>query len=459
MIQRALDSFHPAQQPWGTRKAFRQELLTSATLPVAVAMLDAGVVGVFGKVVFGISNTQFAMISAAPMFVNVSGIFWTRASMGRRKTAFSGMVMSVLLMLIAAVAVLPTESGGWGPWALVGAVVLGRTLMAGVVTLRSAVWRMNFPRYARARITGKFVLIATLLLAVVPVLVGPLLDLDPRLFRVIYPIAAAVGIVGVVAYTRIRVRQEPQLLRSERRPHEDEDMPTRADGRPHNFVSVLREDNHFRAYMTWQFFAGVANMMGNTAFLLFVVEAVKHRDDANQLGMALGTTVPLAVATLTVPLWSKLLDRTHIAKYRISHGLTWVFGQSSCYAACLAFAATGWVGWFFIPMILRGVMQGGGMIAWTLGHNDFADKRLAGLYMGIHQTLTGVRGAFAPFLGVWLLAGWEGFTWWGGDVPPWEGIGPQVFIITTLFAVVAWLGFWSLSQKLEAQGMGDASDG
>ncbi|MEM9915003.1 MAG: MFS transporter [Planctomycetota bacterium] len=457
MIQRAFDSFRPAQQPWGTRKAFRQELLTSATLPVAVAMLDAGVVGVFGKVVFGISNTQFAMISAAPMFANLLGFVWTRFSRGRRKSAFAGVLMSAMLVLVASVAVLPKETGGggWGAAGLVLAVVLGRCLMAGIVMLRSAVWRMNFPRHARARITGKFVLIATLIFAAVPAAVGPLLDWNPQLFRVIYPVAAVVGIIGVVAYTRIRVRQEPQLLRSEVRPHEDNDMPLRADGRPHNFVSVLREDNHFRTYMTWQFFAGIANMMGNTAFALFVIETIKDRNDANTLGMLLTTTVPLACATLTVPLWSKLLDRQHIARYRISHGLTWVFGQSSCYLA----AVTGQLWLFFIPMTLRGVMQGGGMIAWTLGHNDFADKRLAGLYMGIHQTLTGVRGAFAPFLGVWLLAGWEGFTWWGGDVPPWEGIGSQVFIITTLFAVVAWLGFWSLSQKLEAQGMGDASDG
>ncbi len=422
-----------------------------------MALLDAGVVGVFGKIVFGISNTQFAMISASPMFANLLGFVWTRASRGRRKTAFAGMLMSVMLVLVAAVAVLPkdTSGGGWGAAGLVLAVVAGRCLMAGIVTMRSAVWRMNFPRSARARITGKFVLCATLILAAVPYPVGRLLDHDPNWFRAIYPIAAVFGIIGILAYTRIRVRQEPALLRSERDPHHDRDMPRRTDGRPHNFVSVLREDHHFRSYMTWQFFAGVANMMGNTAFALFVIETIKDRDDANTLGMLLTTTVPLACATLTVPLWSKLLDRRHIARYRISHGLTWVLGQSACYLA----AVTGQLWLFFLPMILRGVMQGGGMIAWSLGHNDFADKRLAALYMGIHQTLTGVRGAFAPFLGVWLLAGWDGFSWWGGDIPPWAGIGPQVFILSTGFAVVAWLGFWSLSQQLESQGKGEASDG
>ena len=72
--------------------------------------------------------------------------------------------------------------------------------------------------------------------------------------------------------------------------------------------------------MTWQFFAGVSNMMGNTAFALYVVEQIKRREDANFLGMLLITTLPLAAATLTVPWWSKLLDRRHIATYRIGHG-------------------------------------------------------------------------------------------------------------------------------------------
>lgn len=457
MIQRALESFHPARQPWGTRRAYRQELLASGTMPVAIALLEGGVVGVLAKTIFDVNNFGFAMISAAPMFANLTSLLWTRWSRGRGKASFVAGLMAGLLGLVALVAVLPISR--WGAVGLVGIVVLGRCLMAGISTLRSTVWRLNYPRAVRAKVTSKFILIASSILGTVPIGVGLLLDQWAWSFRVIYPAAAAVGIVGVLSFARIRIRQEPALLRSEREPHRDQGMPLQTDGRRHNLVSILREDRFFRGYMTWQFFAGVANMMGNTAFLLFFVEAIKHREDANTLGMVLGTTVPLVLATLTVPLWSKLLDRTHIARYRISHGLTWVLGQSSCYAVCLAYAATGWVGWFFIPMMLRGVMQGGGMIAWNLGHNDFADKRLAALYMGIHQTLTGVRGAFAPFLGVWLLAGWQGFSWWGGDVPPWEGIGPQVFIITTGFAVVAWLGFWSLSQKLEAKGAGGVSDG
>lgn len=453
MVQRAVQSFFPSRQPWGTQKAYRQELICSGTMPVAVAMLEGGVVAVMAKTVFEANNLAFATIWAAPMFANLTSLFWTRAARGRRKPAFVAALMGGLLGLVALVALLPLNA--WGGAGLVAIVVAGRCLMAGIVTVRSAVWRMNYPRAVRAKVTGKFVLIAAALLGSVPLGVGLLLDQQAWAFRLLYPAAALVGVVGAVAFARIRVRQERQLLKGERRPHDDAGTPRRADGRRHGFVSVLREDHNFRAYMTWQFFAGTSNMMGWAAFGLFVLNALEDHPHENLLGMTLNTSLPLAVATLTVPWWSRLLDRTHIATYRIGHGLTWVVGQSLCFVAALG----GELWLFFGAMVLKGLMQGGGMIAWNLGHNDFADKRLAVLYMGIHQTLTGVRGVFAPYLGVALLSGWEGFSWWGGDVPPWEGIGGQVFIITTALAVVAWLGFWSLSQRLRAQGRGGASDG
>ena len=44
--------------------------------------------------------------------------------------------------------------------------------------------------------------------------------------------------------------------------------------------------------------------------------------------------------------------------------------------------------------------------------------------MGLHVTLTGLRGAIAPFLGILLYAGWQR----GGFLPgAWDGIGPWIF--------------------------------
>lgn len=451
MIRRLLAPFDISRQPWITRQAYRHERVTSLTMPVAIAMIEGGIVGVMSKTIFDTSDLGFAAIYAAPMFANLTSLLWTRLSRGRAKARSVGFIMTGLLLLVASVALLPT--GGWGPAALVGIVIAGRCLIAGMLTVRSTIWRANYPRAVRARVTGKYVLFASLILALLPLGVGPLLDWQSWTFRLLYPLAAAVGIIGTLAFFKVRVRGERALIRSEQDPDNDIDTPRQPDGRPHTFVSILRNDRQFRSYMTWQFVAGCAQMAGSTAFVLYMVEHLRDRPDANTLGMILTSTVPLLLATVTVPLWSRLLDRRHIARFRVSHGLCWIAAQAAAYLA----ARTGVIALFFLPQICWGVMRGGGMIAWQLGHNDFADRRLTALYMGIHQTLTGVRGLFAPFVGTLLLTGWSPHP--SLHLPTWPGIGANVFLITLALSILAWLGFVRLSVQLRASGADTASDG
>ena len=437
------------------RHAYRRELWSAASFSPVAALLEGGVVGVLSKTVFEVSNFGFAAIMAAPMFANLTSLLWTRAARGRRKARFIAGIMATVCVLLAAIAVLPLSRAGAG--GLVVAVVLGRCLLAGITTVRSAVWRLNFPRESRARIAGNTLLVTMLISAAIPLAVGPLLDAYPQAFRVVYPMAAVLGVVGVLQIFRLRVRTEPSLLRAEHNPVADPDTPLRKDGRPHGFVSVLAEDHRFRRYMICQFFAGVANMMGTTAFALVIIERIRDRPDANGLGMLLTATIPLLLAMISLPLWSRLLDRSHITSYRITHGTTWVVAQSLSVVA----AWYGHLWMLFLPQVVNGMMKGGGMIAWQLGHNDFADKRLASLYMGIHQTFAGVRGAFAPFLAVWLLAGHDPFVvpFTEMQIGAWPGIGAGVFVITTLMAIGGWLGFWRLSVLLRREGAGRAVDG
>lgn len=62
---------------------------------------------------------------------------------------------------------------------------------------------------------------------------------------------------------------------------------------------------------------------------------------------------------------------------------------------------------------------------------------LISTYMGIQVTLTGLRGAFAPFLGMALYLGWDA----KGYVPGSTGLSAWVFLPSALLGVVAWRGF------------------
>ena len=93
--------------------------------------------------------------------------------------------------------------------------------------------------------------------------------------------------------------------------------------------------------------------------------------------------------------------------------------------------------------MVQGVARGGGSLAWQLGHNDFAEPDQLSAYMGIHVTLTGVRGAMAPFLGIFLYLGWD-LQWWS-----FTGMGAGLFLVSAALSVVSWNGFRRLHRRMQ----------
>ena len=149
-------------------------------------------------------------------------------------------------------------------------------------------------------------------------------------------------------------------------------------------------------------------------------------------------------------LWSEYYWPTSPARFRPRQGLFWIAGLLSNWLVGL----TGIVGLFALPRIVYGASRGGGMLAWNLGHTDLDDRRMVPLYMGIHVTLTGVRGFLAPYLAIVLLYGWTPNTIPGlpsGTLPAFHGIGAHVFLVTTLLPLIAEVGFLRLRTTVEFQ--------
>ncbi|MEO0587134.1 MAG: MFS transporter, partial [Planctomycetota bacterium] len=344
--------------------------------------------------------------------------------------------------VVGTVAVLPTS--GWGPAALVALVVVGRSLLAGMLATRSVVWRANYRKDQRAKISGRLVAVTSVVIVVVPLLTYPLLDWRADLFRVIYPVAAVLGLAGAACVWGLRVRRERHLLDHDRGVTSSKEPPALSkSGRPHTARTILVEDHDFRRYMIWQFIAGCANMMGEVAITLTIIELAREAGTAEfTASVLLNTTITTLGVVVTIPLWARLIDRVHIFEFRAVHGALWVVAQLGNYLA----VTYGGLWWIALPRAVQGVMFGGGRLAWQIGHNEFADRRLAGQYMGIHQTLTGVRGFVAPFVGVGLLTGFGtvesgGAGWSLFGVTGFSGIGYGVFLVTTALALAGWLGF------------------
>lgn len=458
-----LAPFHPRNQPWITRQSYLHELVTALTFPMALAMVEGGVVGVLAKKAFDVPPVLFATIMAAPMFANLTSFVWAFLARGRRKVISINVLQVLLLIVIASIALLPT-SAAIGSLLLTAQIVIARCLISGIITIRSTVWRMNYPRHVRAQVTGRLALINTLIIAGAPLATYWLLDINADWFRILYPASVLVAMVGVVSFSRVRLRGEKDLLQFEKspvarpQPHGEpapiyEYDPEQSAGRS-NFWTVLKQDRFYRSYMLWQFVAGVANMAGEVVLIYIIAEMTAGLSGEYLVSIVLTTAVPMALATATMPIWARYFDRVHVAEFRSKQAWFWVAGQASNWLG----AALGSLPIIAVARVVQGLMRGGGMLAWNLGHNDFANRKMVAVYMGIHVTLTGIRGAIAPFVGMALYTGWanDALAHFGiASIPSFSGIGYHVFLITTGLAIAAELGYSSLARSIRST-QGDA---
>jgi MFS family permease len=409
-------------------RSFRREQVTELTLPVATSLMEGGFVAVVAAKTFHAEPWMLAVISASPMFGNLSSYFWNRVGTARPKVPLIVTLQCLVLACVLAVAASPRSDSG--AWVLLGSIIACRLLIAGIVTTRSVAWSLNYGRHLRARTTGRLQVLSSFMVVATTSLGGLVMDAHPENFRWLYAGGALIGAVGIWSFSRVQVVGEKRHRVLERRGNEDASARNR-------FFAILRADRHYARYQLHQFTSGVAAMMLEPA----LVYLVSRQIGASYI-VSIGITmiIPFLFTLLTLPLWARYLDRVHVAEFRARQNSLWVIGILIMFVGAWQMSLV----WLAFGRVLSAIVNGGGSLAWQLGHNDFAPKDQLSAYMGIHVTLTGVRGAFAPFLGMALYVGWD--AW--GRVPSMPGIGHWLFVVSAALAVSAWLGFERLRREL-----------
>ncbi|TVQ65532.1 MAG: hypothetical protein EA379_00005 [Phycisphaerales bacterium] len=445
----AFASFAPGSMPLMSRRSYRWELTSVCFLPMAVTCVEANVISVIAKKAFDASDFAIATLAAAPAMANITSVLWTRIIRGRDRVRVVNVMQVCTLLCVVAIAVAPFNDAG--KLVMIASTLLARVFLTGIITARSDIWRANYPRAARARVTGKLTVVAALVVGLTALLIGASMDAaeNDRAdgFRVIYLGAAALGLFGVWAFSRVRWRGGPAVTRLERVPRADNRRAL--SGGASDMLRVLRDDRTYRDFMSAQFVLGLPNL---AAIPIFVIALVDTFGRTYTESLLLTQVIPLALPILTIPLWARLLDRMHIVRFRVYH--SWFFVFANLLMGVGLLSETMWV--VYVSRVVLGVAYGGGMLAWNLGHHDFAKRDLATIYMGIHVTLTGVRGAVAPFLGAMLYAGFAFSAAGVGFSMP--GLGSWTFIVCAAVSVVGALMFLRLHRRLGAAAHGAPKD-
>src|SRR5690606_34928193 len=166
-----------------------------------------------------------AVITAAPMFGNILALLWAQLAERRRKVPFINALQLGVVTAVALVAVtwfIPEDPATGHPYAIAGwlfalLIIVARVLASGIVTLRSAVWRFNYPRALRGQIISRITGIYNTILSLMVLAAAWILDVAPQSYALIYLIVAVVSLLGIGQFSRVRVRGEARLDRKSTR--------------------------------------------------------------------------------------------------------------------------------------------------------------------------------------------------------------------------------------------------
>ena len=409
------------------RPSFQSERWMECTLPIGLVLLEGGVIGVIASKVFQVEPWVLALISAAPMFANLSSFLWNKLSLAKRKVQFASYLQLGVLICLLIVALSPVNQVG--VVMLVTSMIASRILLAGFVTVRSVVWSLNYARDIRGQATGQLQMIASVVSIIISGSIGPYLDYISTNIAIIYITGAIAGVLGIIFLGRVKVRGEEAQLA-------DEQLLKEATVDGPSFASVLRKDRYFRSYQISMFGAGFSNMLIE-APLIFLI--TRELGASYTVSIMLTMVIPITVRLVSLPAWASYLDKVHVAKFRSRQSIYWFAAQLLTMVGALLESII----WLGIARAIWGIAMAGGTLAWSLGHNDFASPKELSSYMGVHVTLTGIRGVIAPAMGIALYTG----------IPStgFEGLGNSVFIISALGSAAAAVGFYRLYRRMSAE--------
>jgi MFS family permease len=434
LLAALVGSFHPRTLHPMMRNNYARELQAWWLLAIMLAMVEGGVLSVVIKNVFdgvaGIGTAELnivvAILSAAPAVANISSFVWVRLAHGKPKVRFLVACQAAMAILVILIAFAPNSRFGLY---LVACCGFGaRIFWASVVTIRSTIWRANYPKASRANVAGKLAMVQSAMVSLTGLCIGMAMDWNEQIFHLLFPLGGLAGLAGMAVYSRVRLRGQQRLARLE----QHSDAHTHPSFNPVSLWRVLSDDPEFRAYQICMFVFGIGNLMVMAVLPIVVKD---HFNFEYLAGILVTSTIPAVMIPLAIPFWSKIFDQSHVVQFRARH--SWVYVTS---IAMVLVATSFNIPWLlFLSAATAGLGHAGGVLAWNLGHHDYAEDYNDSKYMSVHVTLTGIRGLIGPLICVAI------YQWL--ELPTTPGQGTLVFILCLALSVTGALGFVHIARE------------
>lgn len=322
-------------------------------------------------------------LSAIIPAAHLLAVFFTRAINRSNKTSWVVWPMIFSNLIFVAFIWVDRQTG----WLFALVIILSLLFRAPIISAQSAIFRTNYPPALRSyalSVPMAFQMGANALFAWQG---GRMFDKNEDWVIPFFLIAAGLGILGAWSFNRVRV--DPAAAAAI--PPSSEPERGYFDGIAHQFRGLLRNPAFFRYQLSYMFFGAGSVAVG--AILPFYLQedfGASHEQATGAINV-----VPMFTIALTLPLWGWILDRSNPLVMRAVTTGVWAITP-----LMLLYVTT--MKGVYGAQLIQGIVWSGSTLIWWLGVNYFARAHEVANLMSLHQTLTGIRGVFAPFMGVWL---------------------------------------------------------
>jgi len=377
--------------PNATLLTVRRECAASIPLAVLLGVLNASFCGFVGRKGLGMSDAMLGLVMASQM----TGLLMAGMLVGFfhqvRKIRALSRILYIVSVVLLSIAFLPRSESirNFGVYVFLLQIFLAQVGIALMTTLRTSIWRANYPAAHRGKIVVLIYFLITLGHSLTVFAFTAMMDKWHFPFQMVYGISGVLGLICGYLFSRIRICREGGFIRSQSVGLEKIKLLAG--------LSVLRSDRRFRQYMSWQMLNGFATMVVETGILVLII------NDVFQSGWLLGgsalTGVQFMTAAVAGLLWARVYDRSDIFTMRFYGAVGWALSRMVLVLGVYYHSMVV----VLVSRAISGVAMGAGRLNWRLGHMEFAPPEKDSLYMGAHVSLTGLRGMVAPFVGIYLF--------------------------------------------------------
>ncbi len=258
---------------------------------------------------------------------------------------------------------------------------------------QNSIYKTNITKANRGKLFGYVSSITTLVMILASYVFGKLLDVNEDWFRYIF---LGVGFSGFISAMFMAAINSEKIVKNK-----EKFVLKEFFFQPiHSFMEVLKRNKHFAQFQLGFFLYGIGFMVMLPAIPKYLVEYLHMDYSQTFLGKAIIAQLGILILA---PLAGKIHDHINPAKFTAM-----AFTSLALYPLIMLISSfligTVWANYVaYLSFFVFGLAMSGIIISWNISSIFFAGDEDVSLYQGVHVTLTGLRGIFAPFLGFFVL--------------------------------------------------------